>query len=89
MEHQEVATVEIPGVFVQSDMEGEIVHMKLEVKMADLLTKLGPKLYRKYVANEKEKDDPLHVSSKSSIWYTPRFAFVLAKSDIKPTGVRF
>ena len=38
---------------MQADMEGETVHMKLEGKMADLLTKLEPKLYQKYVTNEK------------------------------------
>ena len=32
VEHQKVATVDITGVFMQSDMEGETVHMKLEGK---------------------------------------------------------
>ena len=45
--------VDTPGAFIQADMEGETVHMKLEGKMAELLTKLDPKLYRKYVTNEK------------------------------------
>ena len=40
---------------MQTDMEGETVHMKLEGKMAELLTKLNPKLYQKYVTNEKRK----------------------------------
>ena len=47
MEHQKVATVDIPGAFMQSDMEGETVHMKLEGKMTELLKKLDLKLYRK------------------------------------------
>ena len=47
MEHQKVATVDITGVFMQSDMEGETVHMKLEGKITELLTKLDLKLYRK------------------------------------------
>ena len=33
-EHRKVATVDIPGSFMQADMEGEIVHMKLEGKIA-------------------------------------------------------
>ena len=52
-EHQKVATVDIPGAFIQADMEGKTVHMKLEGKMAELLTKLDPKLYQKYATNEK------------------------------------
>ena len=53
MDHREVATVKMPGEFMQTDMEGETVHMKLEGKMAELLTKLDPQLYRKYVTNKK------------------------------------
>ena len=53
MEHQKVATVNIPGAFMQADMKGETVHMNLEGKIAELLTKLNPKLYRKYVTNKK------------------------------------
>jgi hypothetical protein len=45
-EHRDVATVDIPGAFVQADME-DLVHMKLEGKMAELLVKLDPKLYQK------------------------------------------
>ena len=32
MEHQKFATVDIPGAFMQVDMEGETMHMKLEGK---------------------------------------------------------
>ena len=60
MEHRKVATVDIPGAFMQADMEGETVHMKLEGKMADLLTKLDPKIYRKYVTKRK--------GGRSSTW---------------------
>ena len=52
MVHQEVTTVDITGKFMQADMEGDTVHVKLEGKMADLLTKLNPKLYRKYVTKK-------------------------------------
>ena len=47
MKNSKVATVDIPGAFMQADTEGETVHMKLECKTADLLTKLDPKLYQK------------------------------------------
>ena len=53
MEHREVATVNIPGTCMQSDMGGDTVHMKLADKIVCLLTNLDPKLYRKYVKNEK------------------------------------
>ncbi len=53
-EHRDVATVDIPGAFMQADME-DIVHMKLEGKMDELLLKLDPKLYRKYVQTQNGK----------------------------------
>ena len=48
MEHLKVATVDIPGAFMQADMEGDTVHIKLRGKMEELLTKLDPKLKCKY-----------------------------------------
>ena len=53
MEHWEVATMDIPGEFIQSDMEGETVHIKMEGKMVDILTKLDPKSYCKYIRTDK------------------------------------
>ena len=71
---------------MQADMEGEIVHIKLEGKMAELLTKLDPKLYRKYATNEKGSTF-LYVELKIPIWHAPDSATVLAKLDVNPTGV--
>ena len=43
-----VALTDIQGAFLQTDMD-EDVHMILEGKIAKLIMKLEPKLYRKYV----------------------------------------
>ena len=48
MEARDFATVDLPGAFMQADME-DTVHMKLEGKMAELLVRIDPKLYRKYI----------------------------------------
>ena len=53
-EERDVATVDILGMFMQSDMEGE-VDMRLEGTMAELFTKLDPKSYIKYICTEKGK----------------------------------
>ena len=45
----------------------ETVHMRLEGKMAELLTKPDPKLYRKYVTNEKGRA-VLYVELKKSLY---------------------
>jgi len=48
MEMRDIATIDIPGAFMQADMEDEVVHLCLHGKMAELLVQLDPKLYRKY-----------------------------------------
>ena len=53
-EQRDVATVDIPGAFMQGDQD-ETVHMRLEGTLAELLTKCDPKLYRQYVVTENNK----------------------------------
>ena len=53
-ERRDVATVDIPGAFMQGDQD-ETVHMCLEGTLAELLTKCDPKLYRQYVVTENNK----------------------------------
>jgi len=40
----DIATVDIPGAFMQADMIGN-VHVKLEGKIAEILAKIDPKAY--------------------------------------------
>ena len=51
-EQCDFATINIPGAFMQVDMD-KLIYIKLEGKMVDLLVKIEPKLYRKYVPIEK------------------------------------
>jgi hypothetical protein len=55
IERRDVATCNIPGAFMQSDMKGKVV-MKLEGVMAEVILKIDPKLYTKYVVTESGKD---------------------------------
>lgn len=68
-----MVTVDIPGAFMQANME-DLVHMKLEGKMAELLVKLDHKLYRKHIQIEKitsivrgTQESPIRHSEGSSI----------------------
>ena len=47
MEESDIALVDIPGAFMQADMN-DTVHPKMECRLAELLVKLDPKLYRKF-----------------------------------------
>jgi hypothetical protein len=55
IEGRDVATCNIPGAFMQSDMKGKVV-MKLKGMMAEAILKIDPKKYTKYVARENGKD---------------------------------
>ena len=55
MEKRKVVTVDIPGAFMQSDMVGEVTHMKLEGEMVSILERIDPKLYKKYKKFENGK----------------------------------
>jgi Reverse transcriptase (RNA-dependent DNA polymerase) len=50
-ERRDVATLDIPGAFMQADMD-ETVHMKLEGKMAELLVRIDPTHYQQFVRTE-------------------------------------
>jgi hypothetical protein len=54
MEERDVATVDVPGAFTQTDMD-ELVHVWLVGPMVELLERVNPKLYRKHIVMEKGK----------------------------------
>jgi len=43
---------DIPGAFMQAEMN-DTVHVNMEGCLAELLVKTDPKLYQKYLSNEK------------------------------------
>jgi hypothetical protein len=53
-ERRAVVTADIPGAFMQADMD-EVIHMKLEGPLATLLTRVDPKSYQKYTTMEHGK----------------------------------
>lgn len=78
MEGSIVATVDIPGAFMQADID-KIVHMKIEGTIAELLTKLVPKLYRQYLRNENVRSD-LYVQLKKALYGTLKAALLFWKN---------
>ncbi len=77
-EGRDVATADIPGVFMQTNME-DTLHMMLEGKMAELLVKLDPKLYHKYVQVEKGKNI-LYVKLKKALYGTLKAALLFGRN---------
>ena len=68
-------TVDITTAFMQANMEGETVHMKMEGKKVDILTKLDPKLYCKYITTDKLRP-VLYADVKKSLYGTLQTALL-------------
>ena len=54
-EGRKVATCDIPGAFMQADIN-DIIHIKLEGLLATLLTKVDPEKYTKYITIKNGKE---------------------------------
>ena len=53
-EQRDVATVDIPGAFLQTKQpKDEVVHVVLDGRMAELLAKISPETYQKYVHHKR------------------------------------
>jgi hypothetical protein len=77
MEGRDVATVDIPGAFMQADID-EVVHVKFEGETAEMLVKLDPKLHWKYVKDENGKT-VLHVELLKALCGTLKAALLFWK----------
>jgi hypothetical protein len=53
-ERRKVITCDVPGAFMQVDIN-EVVHVRLEGALAELLTKVDPVLYTEYLVQENGK----------------------------------
>jgi len=78
MENRDVATVYIPGVFIQAYMDEVVVHLKLHEKMAKLLVQLAPSLYRMFVRITKGKPT-LSVQLRKALHGTLRAEYLFWK----------
>ena len=76
LEGRHVATVDIPGAFLQTDMpEGEDVYIRLDGTMAELLCRLDPNTYAPcMIQNSKRK--VLYTKAKKAIYGTLRAALL-------------
>eukprot|EP00957_Ditylum_brightwellii_P112646 8586724-Ditylum_brightwellii.AAC.1 len=53
-ENYDVATLDMSNVFMQADID-ELMNMKIEGSMGELLVKIKPVLYRKHLQSENGK----------------------------------
>ena len=74
LEGRDVATVDIPGAFLHSDIDA-IVNMQIDGAMAELLTRVYPVQYSKHVIVDK-RDKLLYVRLKKALYGTLKVALL-------------
>ena len=73
-ERRDVMTCDIPGAFVQANMD-EVLYMRLEGPLAKLLTKVDASLYSKFVCVENGKE-VIYVQLKKALYGTLQAALL-------------
>jgi hypothetical protein len=53
LENRDVAVVDIPGAFMQVDLDDETIHVSLAGKMVELLLEIDHELYKPYLMQER------------------------------------
>ena len=85
-----VAVTDIPGAFLHADMDQDI-HMLLEGTIAELIVKLEPKLYRKYIWRNKNDKPMLYVKLRKALYGTLQAALLfwkLLSNTLKEWGLK-
>jgi len=68
-EGRHVAVTDIPGAFIHTDME-EDVHKLLEGTIAELIVKLDPSIYRKYIWENRRGKPMLYMKLRKALYGT-------------------
>jgi hypothetical protein len=77
-EGRAVVTLDIPGAFMQADMDEVLLYRKLEGPLAHLWTKVDPKRYSKFVVTERGKQ-VIYVKLKKALYGTLQAALLFWK----------
>jgi hypothetical protein len=72
LENREVAEVDVPGAFMQEDMDS-IVHVRITDRMVDMLIEIDEKTYAPYVTFER-KEKVIYVELLKALYGTIRAA---------------
>ena len=70
MEGREVATVEIPGAFLQTDYDKGDINIKLEGAMVTLLEDIDPKYDKDFIFTDKRGRKCMYAEAKKAIYGT-------------------
>jgi hypothetical protein len=83
-ENRDVATCNIPGAFLQAD-NPDYVLMQLDSVRAELMVKVEPKLYRKYITTNAKGKPVLYVQLEKAVYGMMKSA-LLFTTNLLPTS---
>jgi hypothetical protein len=89
-EERDVACFDIPGAFLHADSD-EYITMILKGRLAELMVKVAPNLYRKYISVDAKGLAILYVKMQKAIYGLLRSALLFYKklvSDLESTGFK-
>ena len=79
LERRDVETCDIPGAFMQADMEGKTVHVKLEGVVARIMLSIDDTLYRKYTVQENGRP-VIYIELEKALYRTVQAAMLFYKN---------
>ena len=79
LEGQEVAVLDVPGAFMQVDID-ELVHVRLTGEMVNMLLQIDSEMYKDDVMMEKRRTGHVHGGAQGSVRHIACCSFVLAKA---------
>ena len=84
-ESRDVATCDIPGASLQTELPkgAEKVQIKLDGPMVELLAKINPKLYRKYILLTRKGKPLLYGEAQKAIYGTLNASLLFYKKLVK------
>ena len=84
-EARDVATCDIPGEFLQTDMRkgSDKVHIKLDGVIVELLDKINPQLYWKYIILTRKEKPVLYGEARKAIYGTPNTSLLFYNKIVK------
>jgi uncharacterized protein YeaC (DUF1315 family) len=77
-ERRKVMTIDIPGAFMHVNID-ELIHVRLEGPMAELLTRVDPDKYRAYMSKESGKQ-VLYIELQKALYSTLQAALLIGKT---------
>jgi len=88
-ERRDVATLDIPGAFLHSDNDDKNVIMILKGLLGELMVKVAPQIYRKYLLANEKGEKILYVRMTKALYGMLKSALLFYKklvSDLRSVG---